>query len=75
MANHYVLVVSPQAARIIMAGLGKLPGEVMFDLATELRKQIAEQDAEAAQRQAEQDRPDAYRIATPGSDEPPTAPE
>lgn len=47
MPDHYVLVVSPNVARIIMAGLGKLPGELMFDAATDLRRQMAEQDAQA----------------------------
>jgi hypothetical protein len=48
MPDHYVLVVSPDALRIVLAGLGKLPGEVMFEVGTDLRRQISEQNAQAA---------------------------
>lgn len=48
--NHYVLVVPPLWARVIVAGLGKLPGEAMFDVTTDLKRQMADQDAAAEAR-------------------------
>ena len=45
--KHYIVVLSPQHAQIVMAGLGELPGKVMFEAATDIKRQIDEQNANA----------------------------